>query len=758
MSVSQVAVLGTGRVTKPASPGRAANGTRTRLIAFALLALYGVLRWGTMLAATETGRLLELVALAVAIAALGGPAHDRRGAVKGVAIVAMVLAALAMLPASGFSLHLLVHLKLARLADAIGKGLSALPGVIVPYQGAVPTTSAVIVLGAGMLLLGAALTLASARRSVGVARLAGAALPMVVLAIVPSSLAAPKLAAVHGIILFALLAALLFSERVAGQRFAAAAGFVLIAALGAAVVTPAVEANRPWFDIKTLAGTLGPPVPGERFDWAQTYGPISWPRTGATVLDVTARFPTYWKAENLDVFDGEGWAAAPVAGAEPTASVRTANVARWTETLTVHIRHLSTTNVIAAGVASPPAVPNLPPVQLGASPGTYVSSVPLVPGDTYQVSVYAPEPTDQQLAGSGTRYPLSSLAGELQMSVPATASADPQAHQGLQSIQFEPYGSAAPVAGSAALTGAEAGALLNGSVYGPVMQLAQQLKAGTATPYAYVRAVLTYLSHGFTYSESPNAVRYPIVDFLLHSKLGYCQQFAGAMALLLRMGGVPARVAAGFSTGAYDTTHHQYVVTDFDAHAWVEAWFPGYGWVKFEATPPSDPALGGKASATVSSTKSFSNSQQATPRTRARNAGHHAATRSRPGAPRAGGVSALIVLLIVLVIALILVVLALARRRPPATPEALLAELERAFARCRRPLAGGITLAALERRFADNPDAAGYVRVIRQARFADGMELPSAEQRRAVRSRLARGVGPLGWVRALIALPPRGLH
>ena len=66
------------------------------------------------------------------------------------------------------------------------------------------------------------------------------------------------------------------------------------------------------------------------------------------------------------------------------------------------------------------------------------------------------------------------------------------------------------------------------------------------------------------------------------------------MALLLRMGGVPARVAVGFTNGSYNTSGHDYVVADIDAHAWVEAWFPHYGWVRFDPTPAVAPARGGK--------------------------------------------------------------------------------------------------------------------------------------------------------------------
>src|SRR5437764_6234524 len=65
------------------------------------------------------------------------------------------------------------------------------------------------------------------------------------------------------------------------------------------------------------------------------------------------------------------------------------------------------------------------------------------------------------------------------------------------------------------------------------------------------------------------------------------------MALLLRMGGVPARVATGFTTGTLDKGSGEYVVHDYDAHSWVEAWFPDYGWVTLDPTPQASPALRG---------------------------------------------------------------------------------------------------------------------------------------------------------------------
>jgi hypothetical protein len=93
--------------------------------------------------------------------------------------------------------------------------------------------------------------------------------------------------------------------------------------------------------------------------------------------------------------------------------------------------------------------------------------------------------------------------------------------------------------------------------------------------------------------------------------------------------------------------------------------------------------------------------------------------------------------------------------RPLEPGERLVAELERALARSGRPLAGGVTLAALERRLSGSPDAAAYVRALRLQRFGAAAKAPTPAQRRALRAQLRLGLGPLGRLRALWALPPR---
>ena len=75
----------------------------------------------------------------------------------------------------------------------------------------------------------------------------------------------------------------------------------------------------------------------------------------------------------------------------------------------------------------------------------------------------------------------------------------------------------------------------------------------------------------------------PLVDFVERTRAGYCQHFAGAMTVMLRMLGVPARVAVGFTAGTWKGG--VWTVTDYQAHAWVEAWFAGYGWLTFDPTP-----------------------------------------------------------------------------------------------------------------------------------------------------------------------------
>lgn len=117
--------------------------------------------------------------------------------------------------------------------------------------------------------------------------------------------------------------------------------------------------------------------------------------------------------------------------------------------------------------------------------------------------------------------------------------------------------------------------------------LADEVTAGARTPYARAQAMITWFTEtgGFTYSTS--VVSPPGVDPLqsfLDERVGYCQQYAGTMALMAREVGIPSRVIVGFTAGS-SNEDGEYVVQARNAHAWPELWFSGVGWVRFEPTP-----------------------------------------------------------------------------------------------------------------------------------------------------------------------------
>jgi transglutaminase-like putative cysteine protease len=120
-----------------------------------------------------------------------------------------------------------------------------------------------------------------------------------------------------------------------------------------------------------------------------------------------------------------------------------------------------------------------------------------------------------------------------------------------------------------------------------VAQLVSQLTTGKTSEYDKVRALYEYFStkNNFTYAVNTKTGTSgsEIVDFLIN-KSGYCEQYAAALAWLVRQAGYPARVAFGFARGQ-GRTGDTYTLTNLDLHAWTEVYFHGYGWVPFDATP-----------------------------------------------------------------------------------------------------------------------------------------------------------------------------
>jgi transglutaminase-like putative cysteine protease len=129
---------------------------------------------------------------------------------------------------------------------------------------------------------------------------------------------------------------------------------------------------------------------------------------------------------------------------------------------------------------------------------------------------------------------------------------------------------------------------LPGSTTDRTRQLAKELENGLV-PYDAAMSIQNWLRENITYNES---IPYPpedrdVVDYLLfESRQGYCEYYSTAMVIMLRSLGIPAREVVGYFSGEFDNDQIGYLYRESNAHAWVEVYFPNYGWVAFEPTSP----------------------------------------------------------------------------------------------------------------------------------------------------------------------------
>ncbi len=741
---------------------------RGRLLAFAALAAFGLERWAAILAPRQTGRasaawLLALLLAAVCLGVRRRPGPAGRAFAAGAAVLAAVPGALLL---AGVPLRLLAPRNWDALAAGIGRGLAAMPDALIPYLGRGDSWPARTILAGGGLLVALAAWLAFRPRRGEDGPPWAAAVALGALAGVPAVVLSGDRAILLGLVLLAGLVALLTTgSGAAGEPSRrpeprVAPVLLVLAAVTASLLFPALDSGRPWFAYEAAAQSLLRPP--ERFSFSHTYGPIRWSRSGRELLRIRAARSGYWKAADLETFDGRRWLTEP-AGDGPAAAADLARVIvrhpAWRRRVAVTVRGLASADVVAPGAVLSVSA-SLGGVGSAGTPGRLRWQQTPRDGDVYGLDAYDPRPSRTALASAGTDYPAytrSLLAVGLGR-VGGIGRGSPVIYQAGRWGSGERDG-AAGAGYQADLTSADA--LLRDSDYAGVARLARRLRAGARTPYAYVRRVLAYLSRGFSYTESPPPARVPLAAFLLSTKRGYCQQFSGAMALLLRLGGVPARVAGGFAPGRRDPRTGEWVVTDLDAHSWVEVWFPRIGWVTFDPTPAASPARGQATPnhAPLASRSDVPHGRQGN-RDLAQTLRAPRAARSRAAARGARGAGAPAAWLLALILAAALAagaVVLRVRRRAGRSPraEAGLAELERALRRAGRPARGGTTLRELEARLARTEPAAGYVRALGALRFGAAGSGPTPAERRGLRRELARGLGPLGALRSWWALPPR---
>jgi transglutaminase-like putative cysteine protease len=331
------------------------------------------------------------------------------------------------------------------------------------------------------------------------------------------------------------------------------------AALGVAVVVPALI---PGLDARLLGGGDGAGTGGSRT--TTTYNPITRLRADLRlpqprlVLTYTTKdsAPDYLRLTTLDRFDDAGWSASRLSGSPKTDGVgRGLKPPLGRTALTKTVTDRITIKTLDAQWLPTPMTPRAVDV---SGPWLYDRRSETIFGirvstkkmkrSTYTVSAERVVPDPAALAH------------------PAAARVLPQ--------EVREYAVPPDVASS-------------------VRQQTLSITARETTPYGKVAALQAWFSdpaQKFQYStssevpgiDSPSA----LADFL-EGRKGFCEQYASAMAAMIRVAGVPARVAVGFTPGTRQRDG-SYAVTTNDAHAWPEAWFEGAGWIRFEPTPRSD--------------------------------------------------------------------------------------------------------------------------------------------------------------------------
>ena len=323
----------------------------------------------------------------------------------------------------------------------------------------------------------------------------------------------------------------------------------LVAALAFPGVLPGFRDN-PLVDFSTGGGE------GARLDpWVSIRSnltrdtPIPLYRV-SSVDSLGNRFPSYWRSFSLDLFNGEDWTSSDPDGQRGT--------------------QLSATTDLGVPVAAPASTTHhvqqtvqlLQDQENLALPMAYPASSVQVPVGQIRYDAELGSVT-----AVGTMTAAASYSVDSDVVIPTAAELD----------------AVDPVAPAPRYT------FLPASTPAEIYSIADRWAADATTqdPYRQILSIMDHLTEPgkFVYSDDVDLRddSDALVNFLTKTRRGFCQQFAASMAVLVRALGFPARVAVGYRTGVL--SGDSFLVTSHDAHAWVEVYFPGYGWLPFEPTP-----------------------------------------------------------------------------------------------------------------------------------------------------------------------------
>jgi len=335
-----------------------------------------------------------------------------------------------------------------------------------------------------------------------------------------------------------------------------------------------VSGSLPLWDWRAWDMSLGG---GERlvFDSMEGYAGLLDPENEERVMLVTSPVPAYWRANALDRFDGTGWFTGEVKavrlGAIPRGDAFVYNVPPVDVVprgalvrQSFEVQGIETDYFFTGGAVTTLDYARDVPVRVSDGLALGIDR-PLGPDLEYGMTAVAPALQPADLIGRGRAYP-PEVARRVALPFPS------------------------PAQSAATATEADWRAAMQDAPehreWRGLYRLNREIVGEATDPYEVALRIERYLRLNYRYSLSTPSPkdRSPYADFLFNSRMGFCQHFAGSMAVLLRFNGVPARVAVGFATGV-KVGSDEYVVKRNDAHAWVEAYFPSVGWVTFEPTP-----------------------------------------------------------------------------------------------------------------------------------------------------------------------------
>jgi protein-glutamine gamma-glutamyltransferase len=532
----------------------------------------------------EQGGAAGEAALVVALALAPSLVAGRRARAAAAAIALLLAGAVA------FDLRLDWNLP-GGVLSAFGDGFVEFYDVQVPFDaGAHPRMHGVLLIAVFAFALAVALAAAASRPGL-------AAMALVVGVGWPATLL-PGHDLLRGALLLAVVlvtVSVLRRSSLRGVGTAVAAGTVVVLAAVAASSSPAL-AKRAFLDWQRWDPYTKPAKPVDvSFVWDSSYTGLTFRGKPTTVLRIEAdSTPEYWRATVLNTVKQGTWledqaleSVEPEVLAEDDlvpdraiqrrrgAGVNRVVANRWVrQDVTVEAlrdRHL-------VGRSVPLSFePGSGLSRVGYDPtGIAEAEQPLRRGDSYEVWSYSPSPTPGQLARSKPTYPASiareSRYREVEPRIYPRLFGAPDRDAFLQYLFSERYARSWQI-----------------RPYRQLYLSARAVAGDAKSPYAAAVALERWfrVAGGFTYDQHPplQAGVPPLVDFVARTRRGYCQHFAGAMALMLRYLGIPARVAVGFKSGRYNRDKDEWRVSDRDAHTWVEVWFRGWGWLPFDPTP-----------------------------------------------------------------------------------------------------------------------------------------------------------------------------